>query len=88
MAEVQEALNQKDRQLAGNAAQVREKDGQITRLVAALNERVVFLERRAPLLEFTMPNFSSYNGAFKALLWCTLFLHTQWRLQTASSACS
>ena len=61
IAEVQEALKQKDRQLAGIAAQVREKDEQITRLVAALNERVEGLERRTSLIEFTMPNFSSYQ---------------------------
>ena len=61
IAEVQEALKQKDRQLAGIAAQVREKDEQITQLVAALNVRVLFLEGRVPLLEFTMPDFSSYK---------------------------
>ena len=61
IAEVQEALKQKDQQLAGIAAQVREKDEQITQLVTALNERVEGLERRAPLVEFTMPDFSSYK---------------------------
>ena len=62
IAEVQEALKKKDQQLA---AQGREKDEQITRLVAALNERVMFLESRAPLVEFTMPNISSYKKANK-----------------------
>ena len=63
IAEVQEALKQKDQQLAGIAAQGREKDEQITRLVAVLNERVVFLESRVVgfPFEFTMPNFSSYK---------------------------
>ena len=63
IAEVQEALKQKDQQLAGIAAQVREKDEQITRLVAALNERVVFLESRVVgfPFKFTMPDFSSYK---------------------------
>ena len=65
IAEVQEALKQKDRQLAGIAAHVCEKDEQITRLVAALNERVEFLEGRVPLFEFTMPNFSSYKKEHK-----------------------